>query len=87
MKRYTAFKKVRIKNSRKILNRIALRVSTALKNIITFKEVEVKDAKTILKWRRKKRISKFQFTDIRSSLEKQKNWIKFCNKKKTIFIG
>ena len=75
-KKFIVFKKARIEDSRKVLDRVALRISATLKDTVAFKEVEVKDAKTILKWRREKRISKFQFTDIGSSLEKQKNWIK-----------
>ena len=84
-KKFIVFKKARIEDSRKVLDRVALRISATLKDTVAFKEVEVKDAKTILKWRREKRISKFQFTDIGSSLEKQKNWIKSCNKKKNYF--
>jgi UDP-4-amino-4,6-dideoxy-N-acetyl-beta-L-altrosamine N-acetyltransferase len=85
MKKSITSRKVRIEDSRKILNKISLRVSATLKNTLSFKEVEIKDARILLKWRRKKRISKFQFTDIGSSYEKQKNWIKSSNQKKNYF--
>ncbi len=47
-----------------------------MKNLITFREIKIKDAKILLNWRRKKRISEFQFTDIKNSLKKQEEWIK-----------
>ena len=58
-----------------------------MKKLITFKEVKIKDSRIILNWRRKKRITEFQFTDIKESLKNQKNWIKSCCKKKIIIIG
>jgi len=42
---------------------------------IKFKEIGVSDAKIILKWRREKRISDYQYTNITSSLKMQKKWI------------
>ena len=42
---------------------------------IKFKEISLSDAKIILKWRRKKRISDYQYTNISSSLKLQKEWI------------
>jgi len=47
-----------------------------MKNLITFREIKIEDAKILLNWRRKKRISEFQFTDINNSLVNQKKWIK-----------
>ena len=58
-----------------------------MKKLITFKEVEIKDSIIILNWRKKKRITEFQFTDIKNSLKDQKNWIKSSKKKKIIIIG
>ena len=34
------------------------------KNLIEFREIKISDASKILKWRRKDRITNFQFTDI-----------------------
>jgi RimJ/RimL family protein N-acetyltransferase len=47
-----------------------------MKNSITFRQIKISDAKILLRWRKKKRISKFQFTDIQNSLINQKKWIK-----------
>ena len=44
-------------------------------NQIQFREIKISDAKKILKWRRKKRVTNFQFTDIHNSLKLQKKWI------------
>ena len=56
-----------------------------MKNLIKFRKVNITDAKLILKWRLKKRITNFQFTDIENSLKKQINWIKKC-KQKTNYV-
>jgi RimJ/RimL family protein N-acetyltransferase len=52
---------------------------------IKFKEIKISDAKKILAWRRKKRISKFQYTDINNSLKLQKKWIVDCYKKNNYY--
>ena len=46
-----------------------------MNNQIKFREIKISDAKKILKWRRKTRITNFQFTDISNSLKLQKKWI------------
>ena len=46
-----------------------------LRNKIKFIEIKISDAKKILDWRKKDRITNFQFTDINNSLKLQKNWI------------
>tara|TARA_B110000967_G_scaffold205281_1_gene249501 strand:- start:244 stop:531 length:288 start_codon:yes stop_codon:yes gene_type:complete len=46
-----------------------------MSSLIKFREIKISDAKKILKWRRKTRISNFQFTDISNSLKLQKKWI------------
>ncbi len=56
-----------------------------MKKLITFKEVKIKDSGIILNWRRKKRITEFQFTDLKNSLKDQKNWIKSCYQKKNYY--
>ena len=43
------------------------------KNLIEFREIKISDASKILKWRRKDRITNFQFTDIENSVSLQKN--------------
>lgn len=50
-------------------------LKTMLKNKIKFREIKISDAKKILDWRKKDRITNFQFTDINNSLKLQKNWI------------
>jgi RimJ/RimL family protein N-acetyltransferase len=52
---------------------------------IKFKEISLSDAKIILKWRRKKRISDYQYTNISSSLKLQKEWILESYKKKDYY--
>ena len=42
---------------------------------IKFKEIKISDAKKILEWRRKKRITNFQYTDVSNSIKLQKKWI------------
>ena len=56
-------------------------------NQIQFKEIKISDAKKILNWRRKDRITNFQFTDIKDSIKLQKKWILDSYKKKIIIIG
>ena len=50
-------------------------------NKISFREIKISDAKKILNWRRKKRITSFQFTDIKNSITLQKKWIRESFKK------
>ena len=45
--------------------------------LISFREIKINDAELILKWRRKKRITNFQFTDIKNSVKSQKACIKY----------
>lgn len=52
---------------------------------IKFKEISIADAKIILKWRRKKRISDYQYTNINSSLKLQKKWILDSYKKQNYY--
>lgn len=54
-------------------------------SLIEFREVKVEDAKLLLNWRTKRRISKFMLTDISKSLNKQKNWILTSYKKKNYY--
>ena len=56
-----------------------------MKNSITFREIKKDDAKILLNWRKKKRVSEFQFTDIDNSLKKQKEWIKNSYKKNNYY--
>ena len=44
-------------------------------NQIQFREIKISDAKKILNWRRKDRITNFQFTDIKNSIKLQRKWI------------
>ena len=53
--------------------------------LISFREVKITDAALILRWRRKKRITNFQFTDISNSIKKQQNWIRNCSKRKDYY--
>ena len=46
-----------------------------ISNKIKFRELKITDAKIILSWRRKKRISKNQYTNISNSLVLQKEWL------------
>lgn len=52
---------------------------------IKFREIEITDAKKILNWRRKKRITNFQFTDIHNSIKKQKQWLMNSYSKKDYY--
>jgi len=52
---------------------------------IKFREIKISDAKTILNWRRKPRITNYQFTDIKNSLGLQKKWILDSFKKKNYY--
>jgi RimJ/RimL family protein N-acetyltransferase len=52
---------------------------------VSFKEIKISDAKKILVWRKKKKISKYQYTDISSSLNLQKKWIKDSYNKKNYY--
>jgi RimJ/RimL family protein N-acetyltransferase len=54
-------------------------------NQIQFREIKISDAKKILKWRRKKRVTNFQFTDIHNSLKLQKKWILDSYNKKNYY--
>ena len=54
-------------------------------NQIQFKEIKISDAKKILNWRRKDRITNFQFTDIKDSIKLQKKWILDSYKKKNYY--
>tara|TARA_Y100000816_G_scaffold290364_1_gene278863 strand:+ start:1749 stop:2363 length:615 start_codon:yes stop_codon:yes gene_type:complete len=56
-----------------------------IKHQIKFREIKVSDAKKILNWRRKERITNFQFTDIKNSLKLQKKWILASYKKKSYY--
>lgn len=56
-----------------------------INNQITFREIKISDAKKILNWRRKDRITNFQFTDIENSIELQKKWILDSYKKKNYY--
>ena len=55
------------------------------KNLIEFREIKISDASKILKWRRKDRITNFQFTDIENSITLQKKWISDSYKKKEYY--
>lgn len=55
------------------------------KNQIKFREIKITDAKKILKWRIKPRITNFQFTDISNSLKLQKKWISESYYKKNYY--
>ena len=55
------------------------------KNLIKFREIKISDASKILKWRRKDRITNFQFTDIENSIPLQKKWISDSYKKKEYY--
>ena len=46
--------------------------------MLTFREVDVADAKLILSWRVKERITRFMNTDISYDLENQKRWVESC---------
>lgn len=52
---------------------------------IKFKELIISDAKLVLKWRRKKRISQYLFSNISSSLKTQKKWILESYNKKNYY--
>ena len=52
---------------------------------IKFKELIISDAKLVLKWRRKKRISQYLFSNISSSLKMQKKWILESYNKKNYY--
>ena len=54
-------------------------------SLITFKEIKISDAEKILKWRRKDRITNYQFTNINNSIPTQKKWIKDSYKKKDYY--
>ncbi len=54
-------------------------------SLIKFREVKVEDAKLLLNWRTKRRISKFMLTDISKSLNKQKNCVMASYKKKNYY--
>ena len=54
-------------------------------NQIQFKEITISDAKKILNWRRKDRITNFQFTDIKDCIKLQKKWILDSYKKKNYY--
>ena len=56
-----------------------------MQNSITFREIKKDDARILLNWRRKKRISEFQFTDIHNSLKKQEKWVKDSYKKNNYY--
>ena len=56
-----------------------------MNNHINFREIKTSNAKKILIWRRKERITNFQFTDIKNSLKLQKKWILDSYKKKNYY--
>ena len=58
------------------------KINMRTNTLISFREIKISDAELILKWRRKKRITNFQFTDIRNSIKSQKAWIKSSFHKK-----
>ena len=60
-------------------------INVITNTLISFREIKITDAALILKWRRKKRITSFQFTDISNSINKQKIWIKNSYHKKDYY--
>lgn len=46
--------------------------------MISFREVDIADAKLILDWRTKKRVSQFMVSDVEYNIEAQQNWISSC---------
>ncbi len=56
-----------------------------MSKLISFRELTLRDAKLTLNWRRKNRITKFQFTDIKNSITNQKKWINNSFRKKNYY--
>ena len=44
--------------------------------LFSFREVEIDDAKLLLNWRTKSRITKYMTSDVSHDIEAQKNWLK-----------
>lgn len=53
--------------------------------MISFEEVALDDAKSILEWRTSSRITKFMTSDIEYNLEKQRQWIQSCYEKEDYY--
>jgi UDP-4-amino-4,6-dideoxy-N-acetyl-beta-L-altrosamine N-acetyltransferase len=53
--------------------------------LISFREIEIGDAKTILDWRTSEHITKFMNSDIQNNLGAQVKWIEDCFKNPTYY--
>ena len=53
--------------------------------MISFREIEIEDAKTILDWRTSKRVTKFMNFDMNYDIDAQKRWLKNSFNKSTYY--